>query len=119
MTRAIAKMIREAGHPLPAAKTTKADRWYDAVDKLLRLGPPGDTGGAPPPDSEEVLAVARWALLVSDFWPPNVRSATKIRDSWSQLRGQWHRQSNGKRAQTSDPAYADAFTRLAEREASR
>ena len=118
-TREIARMIRQAGHPLPTAKTKRADGWYEAVDRLLRLGPPGDTGDDPPPTPEEVLDVARWALLVSDFWPANVRSATKIRESWSQLRGQAQRSGNGRKAQTSDPAYADAFARLAQREGSR
>jgi len=116
VTRQIARLIRDAGHPLPHPKTKRADRWYEAVDRLLRLGPPGDTGGADPPDAGEVLAVAEWALVVSDFWPANVRSATKIRDSWSQLRGQWARQGKGRKAQTSDSAYQDAFSRLAERE---
>ena len=115
-TRQIARMIREAGHALPQANTKQADRWYDAVDKLLRLGPPGDTGDDPPPTPEEVLDVARWALLISDFWPANVRSATKVRDSWTQLRGQARRAGNGRKARTSDGAYADAFTRLAQRQ---
>lgn len=115
-TRKVAAMIRQAGHALPKAKTKTADRWYDSIDKLLRLGPPGDTGDDPPPTPDEVLEVARWALLVSDFWPANVRSAAKIRDSWTQLRGQAKRSQNGRRAQTSDTAYADVFTRLAERE---
>ena len=115
-TREVAKMIRQAGHALPTAKTKRADSWYEAIDRLLRLGPPGDTGDDPPPTPQEVIDVARWALVVSDFWPANVRSATKLREAWTQLQGQQRRNTNGRREQTSDTAYADVFTRLAERE---
>lgn len=108
VTRSVASMIRGNGHALPRRGTKAATSWLVAVDRLLRLGPPGDTGDDPPPTEDEVMAVATWALTVSDFWPANIRSATKFREQFTTLRAQMNRDGTAPTNGTG-PALADGY----------
>lgn len=116
ITSEFARMVRANGHPLPAKGSKAATGWLREMDRLLRLGPPGDTGDDPPPPVDEIRAVMTWALTVSDFWPPNIRSVPKFREQYTRLRGQASRQNgqNGRGAQLAD-GYAAAAERLRSR----
>ena len=113
-TRQVAQMIRGAGHALPGRGSKAADGWLREMDRLLRLGPPGDTGDDPPPTAAEVLEVATWALTVSDFWPANIRSVPTLRKQWTRLRGQARAGRNGQARDLAD-GYAAAAQALRDR----
>lgn len=113
-TRRVAQLIRDAGHALPARGSKAADGWLREMDRLLRIGPPGDTGDDPPPSPDEVVAVATWALTVSDFWPANVRSVPTLRKQWTRLRVQANGHAKGKGANLAD-GYAKAAQALRDR----
>lgn len=116
VTRTLAGMIRGNGHALPSRGSKAATSWLVEVDRLLRLGPPGDTGDDPPPEVDEVLAVAEWALTVSDFWPANIRSAVKFRQQFTTLRAQMNRpRGNGHGAASLADGYAKAAQALRDR----
>ena len=103
LTRGFAAAVKANGHALPGRGTKAAEGWLREMDRLLRIGPPGDTGDDPPPTPEEVQTVMRWALTVSDFWPANLRSVPKFRQQYTTLRGQMRR-GNGR-----GPALADGY----------
>jgi hypothetical protein len=110
LTREFAQMVKQNGHALPGRGTTAATGWLREMERLLRIGPPGDTGDDPPPDVGEVRDVMRWALTVSDFWPANVRSVPKFREQYTTLRAQMRR-PNGR---APGPALADGYAAAAE-----
>lgn len=113
LTREFAQMVQDNGHPLPSRGSKAGVGWLREMDRLLRLGPPGDGGVVP--DEGEVRAVMVWALTVSDFWPAQIRSVPKFREQFSRLRLQ-ARQRNG-RARGADLArgYTEAAQALRER----
>lgn len=83
LTREFAKAVKANGHPIPKAGTSAREQWLVEMDRLLRLGPPGDGGHVP--DADEVRKVI--AFVVSDdFEAPNVQSVPKLRKRYSQLR---------------------------------
>lgn len=92
LTREFAQLVRSNGHPLPARGTKASQAWYQAFDRLLRIGPPGDTGDADPPSVEEIRAVMIHAM--NDVrggpgfpgWGAVIRSAPKFREQYSRLR---------------------------------
>ena len=86
LTRRFAVMVRANGHTLPQQNSNAAKQWLVAMDRLLRLGPPGD--GGEPVDFDEVSAVMRWALVESDFWPAVIRSVPKFREKWTTIAAQ-------------------------------
>ena len=108
-TRTVAELIRAAGHALPTRGSKAADGWLREMDRLLRIGPPGDTGDDPPPTAAEVVAVARWALVESDFWPSNIRSVPTLRKQWTRLRAQQQRDRR-----TSSDGLADGYAAAAQ-----
>lgn len=91
LTRTFATMVKANGHALPTKGSKAAETWLVEMDRLLRIGPPGDTGDARPPDVDEIETVMRWALTVSDFWPANIRSVAKFRNQYTTLRAQMRR----------------------------
>ena len=116
LTREFAKLVRANGHPLPGPGTKRADGWYDAMEKLLRLGPPGANGEADlVPSPDEVRRVMRWALAESDFWPANIRAAPKLREQFTRLRGQAGRRPGGPQGPKLAQGYAEAAERLRSR----
>jgi hypothetical protein len=93
-------MVKANGHALPAKGSKAAATWLLELDRLRRLGPPGDTGDDPPPTDDEIREVMRWALQVSEFWPANIRAIPKFREKYTVLRAQMRRESNGRRRST-------------------
>lgn len=92
ITRRIAQRVRANGYPIPGPMSTEADRWYDAIEKLLRIGPPGGKGEADlVPAAADVHEVITWTFDVSDFWPANIRSAVRFRAQYPTLRAQMKR----------------------------
>lgn len=83
LARQTARMIAANGHPLPKQGSKAHRSWLVEADRLLRLGPPGQTT-APPPTLDEALEVAEWATS-DDFWRSNIASIPKLRQKWSQL----------------------------------
>ncbi|MDX1745966.1 MAG: hypothetical protein R3324_08520, partial [Halobacteriales archaeon] len=61
LTRMLAQGVIDNGYPVPSKGSKAARRWFVEMDRLLRLGPPGD-GGRVPESAEEVAAVIRWAV---------------------------------------------------------
>lgn len=90
LTRQFAKAVRENGHAWPGTDKGKR-QWYVEMDRLLRLGPPGDTPGDAP-DVIVVESVLDWALTQSSFWPANIRSVGKFREQFTVLAGQMRRE---------------------------
>ena len=83
LTREVAKMIAENGHPLPSKGSKAARRWVSEMDLLRRRGVKGQST-LPPPTDDEILAVARWATQ-DEFWRPNIQSVPKFREKYAQL----------------------------------
>lgn len=79
----VAKLIADNGHPLPGKGTKASVTWLVEMDRLLRLGPPGQTT-TDPPTPDDVIEVARWATS-DEFWRGNIASIPKLRAKWSQL----------------------------------
>jgi hypothetical protein len=109
LTREFATMVKANGHALPKRGTKAATGWLREVDRLRRLGPPGDNGDDPPPSDDEIRAVMTWALSVSDFWPANIRSAPKFREQYTMLRAQMARSQGSRKggARTLGPSGDD------------
>lgn len=76
LTRRLATAVAANGHKTPSAGSQAAYRWFEAVDKLLRLDQA---------DPDEVAAVIDWATA-DEFWAANIRSAGKLREQYSRLR---------------------------------
>lgn len=120
LTREFARYVKANGHTMPSRGTKAADGWLREMDRLLRIGPPGDTGGDPPPEPAEVREVAHWALAVSDFWPANIRSVPKFREQYTRLRAQMRRGNGGKpNAAALAEGYSAAAQRLRNRQETR
>lgn len=84
LTRLLAQSVQANGFPLPAPRSKARQRWLVEMDRLLRLGPPGQ-GGRVPDSPEEVAEVIRWATA-DPFWRTNIRSAPKFRAQYPALR---------------------------------
>lgn len=107
-----AQLVVDNGHPLPGRGTKAADAWFAEMERLVRLGPPGDTAGAPAPSVEEVRAVMHYALTdlrdePGGFpgWGAVIRSVSKFRAQFSRLRLEARR--NGQ------PKAGAAYTQMA------
>lgn len=83
LTREFARAVKANGHPIPSKGTRARDEWLIAMDRLLRLGPPGEGGHVP--DTDEVRKVIAF-VTADDFEAPNVQSVPKLRKRYSQLR---------------------------------
>lgn len=90
LTRTLTELVKANGHPLPRKGSDGARSWLVEADRLLRLGPPGDTDGVDPPTLDEATRVARWATS-DPFWRANVQSMPTFRKRWAQLRLQAER----------------------------
>ena len=114
LTREFAGYVKANEHKLPAKGSKAATGWLREMDRLIRIGPPGD--GQDPTDPAEVREVMRWALAVSTFWPANIRSVPKFREQYTTLRAQARRDVRGP-TKGSDLAarYADAAENLRSR----
>lgn len=89
LTRQFAEAVKANGHAIPTRGTKARDQWLIEMDRLLRLGPPGEGGHIPDPD--EVATVIAWCAndRGDDRYPGesvNVRSVPKFRERYSQLR---------------------------------
>ena len=96
LAREFAGMVKANGHALPSKGSKAAATWLLEMDRLRRIGPPGDTGDDPPPTDDEIREVMAWALQRSTFWPANIRALPKFRQQYTTLRGQMRRDSNGR-----------------------
>lgn len=94
LAKTLAELVKANGHPLPRKGSNAAEKWLVASDRLLRLGPPGDTDGLDPPTLGEATRVARWATS-DPFWKANVQSMPKFRRQWPQLKLQSDRDCDG------------------------
>lgn len=83
LTREFAVGVRANGHPIPAKGSKSRDSWLVEMDRLLRLGPPGEGGHVP--DADEVRQVIRF-VLDDEFEKANLQSVPKLRKRYSQLR---------------------------------
>lgn len=116
LTRDFARYVQGNGHPLPSRGTKAAQGWYREIDRLLRLGPPGDTGDRPPPTAEEVRTVMAHALTdIRDGpgfpgWGAVIRSPGKFRQQYSRLAIEARR--NGRSGGQLAAGYAEAAERL-------
>lgn len=110
LTREFATLVKDNGHTLPKRGSTAATGWLREMDRLRRIGPPGD--GQEAPADEEIRSVMRWALSVSSFWPANVRSVPKFREQFTTLRAQRDRGSPGKAPP--GPALAKGYSEAAD-----
>lgn len=119
LTREFAVAVRGNGFPLPGKGTKAADNWLREFDRLLRIGPPGDTGDQPPPTVDEIRTVIDYAM--SDLrdgpgfpgWGAVIRSAGKFREQYPRLALEARRT---RRSGASLAAgYADAAERLRSR----
>lgn len=108
LTRDLAQRIAANGFSLPSKGSKAAREWLVEMDRLIRLGPPGDTLVDPPP-VEEIRKVAAWATT-NEFWKANIRSVPKFREKWPQLVLQMARDGprNGK-----STVHADNYTAAA------
>ena len=93
LTREFAQLVKANGHKLPPKGSKAAGEWLKQMDLLVRRGAPGDGEDPTPPD--QIRAVMRWALQVSDFWPANIRAVPKFRQQYTTLRAQANRQPKG------------------------
>ena len=89
LTRHFAERVKANGHSIPTAGTKNRDDWLIEMDRLLRLGPPGEGGHVP--DADEVRRVIDWCASDqgNGSYPgeaTNVRSVKKFRDRYSELR---------------------------------
>jgi len=92
LTRLFAQLVKQNGHKLPSKGSKSVENWLVSMDRLLRLGPPGE--GVEPVDVEELVRVMRWALETSDFWPAVIRSVPNFRDKYSMIAAQCNAQQN-------------------------
>lgn len=76
LTRHLGNRVAANGHKIPAKGSKNAWRWFEEVDRLLRLD------GA---DPREARSVIDWATD-DEFWKANIRSAGKLREQYSALR---------------------------------
>lgn len=119
LTREFAQAVRANGFPLPGKGTKAADGWLREFDRLLRIGPPGDTGGQPPPTVEEIRTVMAYAMSDvrdgSGFpgWGAVIRSAGKFREQYPRLA------LEARRTRRSGAALAEGYEAAAERLRSR
>lgn len=109
--REVARMIAANGHALPTSGTKRHTTWLTEMDRLLRLGPPGQTTTGPP-TPVEVIEVARWATG-DEFWKSNIASIPKLRKQWSQLAIKARAKTSGGGVPTGMDAIA-AFARRTE-----
>jgi hypothetical protein len=86
LTRVFAQLVKQNGHKLPAKGSKTAEDWLTAMDRLIRIGPPGD--GVEPVPADEVARVMKWALQESDFWPSVIRSVPNFRAKFSVIASQ-------------------------------
>lgn len=107
-----ADLVTANGHALPGRGSRAAQGWLQAMDRLLRLGPPGDGGFVP--DEGEVRRVMRWALTESDFWPAQIQSLPKFREQFSRLRLQSQQKRRGSRGAELADGYSEIARRLRE-----
>lgn len=89
LTRQFAIAVKGNGHSVPTARSKQRRDWLIEMDRLLRIGPPGEGGIVP--DPSEVATVIAWcaADCGDDRYPGesvNVRSVPKFRARYSQLR---------------------------------
>ena len=89
LTRHFAERVKANGHSIPTAGTKNRDDWLIEMDRLLRLGPPGEGGHIPEPD--EVRRVIDWCASDNGngSYPGEsvtVRSVRKFRERYSELR---------------------------------
>lgn len=89
LTRRFARAVNANGHPLPNRGTQAHRKWLEEMDRLLRLGPPGEGGHVP--DAAEVARVIDWCAADTgdDRYPgeaTNVRAVPKFRARYSELR---------------------------------
>ena len=89
LTRHFAERVKSNGHSIPTAGTKNRDDWLIEMDRLLRLGPPGEGGHVP--DADEVAKVIDWCAADqgNGNYPgeaTNVRSVRKFRERYSELR---------------------------------
>lgn len=89
LTRRFAVGVKANGHSIPTQGSERRDKWLIEMDRLLRLGPPGEGGVVPDPD--EVAAVIDWTVADkgNDNYPgesANVQSVDKFRKRYSSLR---------------------------------
>lgn len=109
-TKRFAAAVIANGHTVPKIGTKAHRGWYVEMDRLLRLGPPGD--GQPPPDLDTVLDVIGWMQAdVRDGpgfpgWGMVVRSPGKFREQWTRLAAEQRRTARPK------DNYEDAFASL-------
>ena len=103
LTRRFAEAVKANGHAIPTTGSKARDDWLIEMDRLLRIGPPGEGGHIPDPD--EVARVIDWCS--SDHgngsYPGEsvvLRSVPKLRKRWSELRakanGQARASPNGR-----------------------
>lgn len=98
LTREFAKAVKANGHGIPTQGSKARDSWLVEMDRLLRLGPPGE--GSHVPDVGEVRRVITFVTHDS-FEMANVRSVPKLRERYSQLRIKaGHGSTNGQQAGT-------------------
>ena len=110
LSRVFAQLVKQNGHKLPAKGSKAADQWLTAMDRLLRIGPPGD--GVEPVPADEVARVMKWALQESDFWPSVIRSLPNFRAKFSVIASQSLRdQVRHERRQVADD-WVGAWTEL-------
>lgn len=83
LTRQFATAVQRNGHPVPGKGTKANQTWLVEMDRLLRLGPPGEGGHVP--DAGEVRRVIDYATS-DDFERANVASVPKLRKRFAQLR---------------------------------
>jgi len=98
LTRKFAEAAKSNGHAMPAKGSKARDAWLVEMDRLLRLGPPGEGGHVP--DVQEVARVIDWcaADTGSGSYPGEsvtVRSVPKFRERYSELRRKAGCSANG------------------------
>lgn len=107
LTRYFAQAILDNGHPLPGKGSKARDTWFVEMDRLLRLGPPGEGGHIP--DADEVEHVIDFATT-DDFWAANIQSVPTFRRKFAQLR--LKARSNGTRGSDYAARYEAAAEQL-------
>lgn len=118
LTRTFAAAVVANGHTVPRPGTKAHAAWYRDMDRLLRLGPPGD--GQQPPDPatvERVIGhVAADTREGTGFpgWAHVVLSPGKLRAQWTRLAAEAARPSRpARRPSGPSPSALDAIRRTA------